>query len=48
MIDDTTALDQIAYVMSGESWDPDTIEAVAKIVHQTGRKIDDVDDNDNR
>ena len=39
---DAQALDEIADLLSGNEWDADTIEAIAQLVRQTGRPVEDV------
>jgi hypothetical protein len=42
-MNDTEALDAIAAILSGETWDSSHIEAIADIVRDTGRDINDPD-----
>ena len=39
---DKRAMDQIAALMSGVSWSPDTLDLIAEIVRGTGRPVGDV------
>ncbi len=39
---DDKALDRIAAILSGSSWDADCVDLIAQVVKFTGRKISDV------
>lgn len=39
-----SALDQIALLLDGTEWSPDTLEGIANIIRGTGRVVRDPDD----
>lgn len=43
MATDAQALDAITAALSGKEWSPDTLDAVATIVRETGRTIEDLE-----
>jgi hypothetical protein len=42
-VKDRNALDDIAELLSGEEWNPETLNTIADLVRETGRDIDDLD-----
>jgi len=42
---DESAMDEITKLMSATDWSPDTLDAIASIVRETGREISDTPDD---